>query len=222
MEIKPLLTHIISPESGKIVTPVVCPTRDYQGAVGQSIANIWNVLWVMNREPVYVQSTAHGYSFVRSSVFQQLRNTFKKSVVRGLLIDDDILVPDQQSLLDAISMADKWNWNFISPYRAKDGRITICHASGAMMTRDEVAKLRPWDPVFGGGLGFYYGDIPLEYVFHEGGKHAGEDLNFFADNSWIKPRFIDLGLIHYKVVPLTLTEDIARVVLPGTVDQEGV
>ena len=215
-EIKPLPSQPIG-DSGRILVPVICPTREYQGAPAQSIATIWNALWCLNREPAYVQAGAHGYAFVRNSTMQQLKKTWNKEVLRCLLIDDDIMITQQEALMEAILMADRWGWNFVSPYRVKDGKVTICHANGVMMTQDEYLKITSWDIVENAGLGFYYGDVPLDYVFHEGGKHAGEDLNFFADNPWIKPRFVDLGLIHLKVMPLGLHEKMDVHDIPGTV-----
>lgn len=142
----------------------------------------------------------------------QLRATFKQDVIRAIMIDDDILIGDQQKLIDGISMADMWGWNFISPYRTKDGKVVLCKDNGDMMTQAEYLEVKPWDQVANGGLGFYYGDLPLNYHFYEGGvgaKHAGEDLNFFSDNPQLKIRALDLDLIHVKAIPLGLSGQVS-------------
>lgn len=188
----------------KILVPVICPTRDYQGAVAQSIVTIWNALWLMGREPAYVQFGAHGYAFVRSGCFAGLRDQFKVDSMRGLMIDDDILIKSQQELIDAITIADKYKWNFVAPYRVRDGYTTIADKDGTLLTVDEVRKFQPWDRIEKAGLGFYYGDLPLTYKFHENAPHGGEDLNFWADNPQLEPRIVDLELVHLKVMPLGL------------------
>lgn len=203
-------------DKGRIEVPVICATRDFQGAVAETIATLWNVLWQMNRAPIYVQFQSHGYAFVRASTFAGLKVELKKDVVRGFMIDDDILLKatQQQQLALAIETADKFGWNFISPYRVRDGYTACAKEDGSLMTVAEVRALKPFDRVPNGGLGFYYGDIPLSYEFHEGGVFGGEDLNFFYENPQLDVRCVDLCLKHLKVMDIDLNTPIPHINRP--------
>lgn len=188
----------------KIIVPVVCATRDARGAVAQSIVTIWNALFLMGREPIYVQFEAHGYAFVRAGVFRQLKQELMTDRVRGIMIDDDILIQDQEGLIKAIATADMYGWNFVAPYRVRDGYVALAHEDGSLYTVAETKALRPWDRVPNAGLGFYYGWLPIDYKFHEDGAFGGEDLNFFWDNQWIEPRVYGLRLKHLKTMALDI------------------
>lgn len=194
----------------KRLVPVLCATRDFQGAVAETIVTIWNVLWQLNMEPMYVQMQSHGYAFVRANLFRELREGLKVNKIRGFMIDDDILLKSnmQKHLSAAIQTADAYQWNFVSPYRTRDGYVTILDDQHQMMTPAQVGMLRPWDRITNAGLGFYYGDLPLDYKFHEGGVFGGEDLNFFWENPQLEPRIFDLGLKHLKVCDLDLNTPI--------------
>lgn len=205
----PLVTQPLNAE-GKIEVPVICPTRDFQGAVAETIVTLWNTIWAMGRSPIYCQFQAHGYAFVRAGVFAGLKVELGKDVVRGFMIDDDVLLRSemQDSLRLAMETADKFNWNFVSPYRIRDGFTSIAKKDGELLSVDEVRRLRPFDRVANGGLGFYYGDLPLGYKFHESGVFGGEDLNFFYENPQLDVRCVDLQLKHLKVCDLDMATPI--------------
>lgn len=193
-------------DKGEIEVPVICATRDFQGAVAETIVTLWNTLYTMKRSPVYCQFQSHGYAFVRSGVFRNLRDGYKLPIIRGMMIDDDILLKSdqQQQLAIAIDTADKFGWNFISPYRTRDGYVAVARENGDLLRPDEVVAMTPFDRIANGGLGFYYGDLPLDYKFHEDGTFGGEDLNFFHDNPQLEPRIVNLNLRHLKVYDLTM------------------
>lgn len=197
----------------KPLVPVLCATRDFQGAVAETIVTIWNVLWQLGVEPMYVQMQSHGYAFVRANLFRELRQNLGRDHIRGFMIDDDILLKAgaQAQLSEAIVTAEKYKWNFVAPYRTRDGYVTILDENHQMMLPEQVSRMQPWDRVTNAGLGFYYGDLPLDYQFHEGGVFGGEDLNFFWDNPQLQPRIFDLGLKHLKVCDLDLTTPIPYV-----------
>lgn len=197
------------PTDEKVVVPVICGTRSPHGAVAYTIAALWNAFAAMKREPVYIQFEGHGYAFVRAGVFHNLKKEFNTDRIRGLLIDDDILFQDQVALIKAITVADQYGWNFVAPYRVRDGFVALAHEDGSLFTVAETRQLRPWDRVPNAGLGFYYGWLPLDYKFHEDGAFGGEDLNFFWDNPWIEPRVIGLGLKHIKEMTIDLDTPIA-------------
>ena|SRR5690348_9698805 len=197
-------------DKGEIEVPVVCATRDFQGAVAETVVTLWNTLFLMKRSPVYCQFQSHGYAFVRAGVYRDLRKVYKMEIVRGIMIDDDILLKssEQNNLRIAIETADKFNWNFVAPYRVRDGFTSIAKENGELLTPDEVRAMKPFDKVANGGLGFYYGDLPLTYRFHEDGIFGGEDLNFFHENPQLDPRIVDLNLKHLKVCDIDLNTPI--------------
>lgn len=197
-------------DKGEIEVPVVCATRDFQGAVAETVVTLWNVLFAMGRSPVYAQFQSHGYAFVRAGLFRDLLKVYEKDVIRGLMIDDDILLKnDQQNNLRlAIETADRFGWNFVAPYRVRDGFTSIARENGDLLTPAEVKAMKPFDRVANGGLGFYYGDLPLTYRFHEDGVFGGEDLNFFHDNPQLDVRIVDLQLRHLKTIDITLESSI--------------
>jgi len=192
-----------------IPTPILCTTRDEQGAVAVTIATIYSALYCLRKTPIYIQNGALGYAYSRTILFRDAYQKLKIPRIRGFLIDDDIRFVDQKELERVIQLTDKNHWNVVAPYRAKDGRFTIIKKvplpnSGIrteMLTQTELEKIKPYDEVGLAGLGFYYGDIPLTYAFHEGNPHIGEDLNFFHDND-LHVRLAPLYLEHLKVMPL--------------------
>lgn len=197
-------------DKGEIEVPVLCATRDFQGAVAETIVTIWNVLWGMGRSPVYCQFQSHGYAFVRAGLFRDLLGAYEKNVIRGFMIDDDILLKSEQqgNLKTAIETADKFHWNFIAPYRVRDGWTSVTREDGTLLSVEQVRQMKPFDRIENAGLGFYYGDLPLTYRFHEDGVFGGEDLNFFHENKDLDPRIVDLGLKHLKVMDIDLNTPI--------------
>ncbi len=188
---------------GVSVCPVICPTRDEQGAVARSIAILWNVIFASQRLPCYIHASCVGYARVRTSSFIEARKHVPYDVVRGFLIDDDILLTDEDALYDAVKLADKNNWNIVGPYKTKHNRVCLTDEKGTMLTVEEFLKMSPYSPIPMAGLGFYYGDIPLKYEFHSDGKpFEGEDLNFFYDNPQLKPRVAPVPMKHLKVIPI--------------------
>ncbi|HET8670366.1 MAG TPA: hypothetical protein VFM05_06970 [Candidatus Saccharimonadales bacterium] len=183
--------------------PVIVPTRDEQGAVARSVAVLWNVIFSRGKLPLYIHASCVGYARVRTDSFKEARKYVDKDIVRGFLLDDDMLITDEGALYDAVATADKYNWNIVAPYRTKHNRIAICDSTGSMISPEQFAQMQPYAPVPFAGLGFYYGDIPLTYEFHSDGKpFAGEDLNFFFDNPQLKPRVAPVPIKHLKVIPI--------------------
>lgn len=181
--------------------PVICPTRDEQGAVARSVAILWNVIFATGNLPCYIHASCVGYARVRTESFQEAYRSLGVDITRGFLIDDDILLTDENALYDAVKIADKNKWNIVAPYRTKSNRVCICDETGEMLTAEQYAKLGAYAPVPMAGLGFYYGDIPLTYEFHSDGKpFAGEDLNFFYDNPKLQPRVAPIPNKHLKVI----------------------
>jgi hypothetical protein len=133
-------------------------------------------------------------------------------VVRGLWIDDDILIDEPIGRVSAaIRKADETGANIVANYRIPWRDDTIVNALGIsnekgdlghFATMDELKNLKDFDKLPMGshcGLGFYYGDIPLDYRFHF--DVMAEDVNFFRDNK-IRLSYCDLKLRHNKSVLL--------------------
>jgi hypothetical protein len=192
------------------VTPILCVTRDEQGAVATTVATIYSALFCLRKTPHYIQTGALGYAKARTNLSKEARKAYGTDKVRGFLLDDDVRLLDQKALEKVIKISDQNGWNVVAPYRTKSGRFSIVRTcppkpSGTvteMITQEDLAKIKPYDEIEMAGLGFYYGDIPLDYEFHEGNPYTGEDLNFFHDNPWIHPRLAPLYLEHLKVLPL--------------------
>jgi hypothetical protein len=190
-------------QPGVKVVPVICPTRDEQGAVGRTVAVLWNAIFASGRLPCYVHASCIGYARVRTDSFKEARKYVDADVVRGFLLDDDILLTDEDALFDAVKIADQHGWNIVAPYRTKHNRVCLTDETGVMLSLEQFSKLQPYAPIPMAGLGFYYGDIPLTYEFHADGKpFLGEDLNFFYDNPQLKPRVAPIPNKHLKVIPL--------------------
>src|SRR5262245_39904806 len=150
--------------------PVIVPTRDEQGAVARTVAVVWNVFFSLGRNPLYVHANCVGYAQVRTNAFQEAKQVCGTSKTRGLLLDDDILILNQGELRDAIELADRNNWNIVAPYRTKNNKVCICDSNAEMLEPKDYAKIRPWTVVPFAGLGFYYGDLDLDYTFHSDHK----------------------------------------------------
>lgn len=187
-------------------TPILCVTRGEQGAPGVTIATIYSALFCQRRTPIYIQNGGLGYAHARNVLFRDARQKLGTRLVRGFLLDDDIVLKDQKELERVLAHADKQHWNVVAPYRALNNRFSILktipvQANGTsteMLTEGELSKIQPWEHIQLAGLGFYYGDIPLDYVFHEGDPYVGEDLNFFHENAHLETRLAPIYLEHIK------------------------
>lgn len=178
--------------------------------MASTVATIYQTLQAVGRRGHYVQNGGFGYAKARTNLFKSAYKIYKTNVVRGFLLDDDIRFVDQPALEHVIQTADKNSWNVVAPYRTKTGRFSIIKTipprpSGTtteMLTEAELAEIKPYSEIEMAGLGFYYGDIPLDYEFREGNPYTGEDLNFFHDNKQLHPRLAPLFLEHLKVLGL--------------------
>jgi hypothetical protein len=194
------------------VVPILCVTRDEQGAVASTVATIYQALQGLGRRGHYLQNGGFGYAQARTNLFRAAQQVYKTDKVRGFLLDDDICFVEQPSLEAAIRKADQNGWNLVGAYRTKTGRFSLIKIvppkpSGTtteMMLEADLAEIKPYQEIPSGmaGLGFYYGDIPLDYEFREGNPYTGEDLNFFNDNKQLHPRLAPLFLEHLKQMRL--------------------
>ena len=188
--------------------PIITPTRSFQGAMARSISTLYNMFYALGKAPVYLQSTGAGFAAARTASFELTQEVFRgKAVMRGLMLDDDMWVDDAQGLSEIITMADNNGWNIVVPYMLGDNiHMSILEAPREgesipyKLTVDEVADLDEYSKIWAAGLGFYYGDLPLEYKFREGKPWIGEDLNFFCDNPQLETRVAPARVKHAKTL----------------------
>lgn len=182
-------------------------------------------LWKWSTIPVFLNKRLFpitvynkGISASRTAAFNAAKNILDKmgvkhgGKIRALLLDDDIILPrnlDLNIIVNAFKKADENNWNLIANYRVQH-TATESGTTNVMMKRKEndqysfysdedLAKLKTFDelPDTVSGLGFYYGEINLDYQFHYDDRP--EDINFFRDNK-IPLRYLDLRLYHEKKI----------------------
>lgn len=201
-------TGIVVPKLELKTFPILTPSASYRGAPAMTIMCLVQAARILKREVIYIEGTYKGYAFAITQLFSNASKILGTDKVRGMIVEDDIYFNNPDKLAEAIKKADENGWNLIAPYRVPDrdneGNLswlwTISDGEGAY-TDSEIKKLKDYDEVQNGGLGFYYGDIPLDYKFREEGKYKGHDLNFYHDNQ-IKLRYVDLGIRHIKTVML--------------------
>ena len=182
-------------------------------------------LWKLSTIPVFLDKRLFpitvynkGISASRTAGFNIAKNMLDKmgvkhgGKIRALLWDDDLLLPknlDLKFIIDAFKKADENNWNLIANYRVQH-TTTENGLTNVMMKRqkndqyrfytdEELCNLKTFDelPDTVSGLGFYYGEINLDYQFHYDDRP--EDINFFRDNK-IQLRYLDLRLYHEKKI----------------------
>lgn len=182
--------------------PVIIPTRDEQGAPARTIVTLWNAMRILDMEPVHMHVSHFGYAYVRTAAFRATRKLFGRDIVRGFMLDDDMLLPHNwENLIEVVKVADKNHWNIVAPYMLKNGLTSLAREDGTMLSIDDVNKMDPWSTIPLAGLGFYYGDIPLDYEFHEADPYKGEDFNFFHDKK-IELHVAPLEIKHLKMLAL--------------------
>ena len=189
------------------ICPVLIPTLDGSADVS-TIHVLDTVIRGLNREPVYITSMGNkGISNTRTWLFKSVKrlfeaNGFKSNVARGFIIDSDIclLGPDSQKIFNYVLDADTEKRNFVIPYNFPSGQISVFkeNENKNLEMLDRGDKLPEFTKC--AGLGFYYGDIPLDYVFHND-VYAGEDVYFFLDNFKLEQNKVvkDIKLLHKKL-----------------------
>lgn len=187
---------------------VLCPSLGQRGAIAMTVLALSHTSRNLDKELIYLESNYRGYAFAMTNLFantksfliEKFPDTIKNGSIRGLIVEDDIYFKNPDKLAEAIKKADLNDWNFLAPYRQPNGLWTIMDKDYKNYTDKTLAELKDWDEIGAGGLGFYYGDIPLDYVFRERDEQLyGHDLVFYKDNR-IKLRVVDLGLKHLKSV----------------------
>ncbi len=202
--------------NGRVIFPILCPTR-HSGPPATTMYSLVSAVFEMGFWPLYVQQSRYGFAFTRTCCFIRLKSIIDVNRVRGLFIDDDMLLEDKKGFGAAVTRAEEHGWSFVAPYRQSyslgEGLtvevVDVCFdGSGRETGLSDAHNLKPWQRVTTAGLGFFYGDLPLDYTFKEGDPNKspgiGEDYNFFHDNPDIEVRLAPLRVGHIKPKSLEL------------------
>ena len=156
------------------------PSRNLSGNL-VSFTKVFFASLLLDRIPQPTFSDSSTICMARTSILKSIRDIEKKSEIRMLWLDSDIMIMNEPDQLAAILKdADKKDINILGLYNLTDGRTSATGSDGrTIITSDDESPL--YIPAKYGGLGFYYGRTPLEYAFHEE-FGAGEDYNFFVEN----------------------------------------
>lgn len=145
-------------------------------AVTDTIRIMQDTGYMLNRPTVFVNSFSDNPAFSKSLALLNIRQNIKKlegeddiKTIRAVFLDSNILLENKINVIkDYILKADKEGSSFVIPYRINSGTIWSVRKDPNIPIKDwsEIEKLE-WKKVPYSELGFYYGDVPLDYRFHE-------------------------------------------------------
>ncbi|MEM3225729.1 MAG: hypothetical protein QXS44_01570 [Saccharolobus sp.] len=192
--------------------PILIPSPDGKMDIS-TIINLYDIAYGLDVKPLFLQASVSGLLYARNSLFDILKNYYKKitgedkKIVRGLMIDSDIVIPSSScvKITEAIKEANLNRYSFVIPYNNLMGTSIFIKEDNKLKNVVDPKELKTIDKCYASGLGFYYGDLPLDYRFNFN-NNQGEDINFFIDNK-IEPRVINIPILHNKLVKLTLEVD---------------
>ena len=189
--------------------PILIPTLDKRAAI-QTVSAVVSAGIAYGKNPMVILSSDSGLLLSRTSNFFHLSEILKINKARGFMIDSDI-VYISGNILEYIKRADKEGVSFVAPYRVffnEQIKYALSLDGDSIIGEEEFKKLKDWQEIKAAGLGFYYGDLPLDYTFKlsgevkKGAHITGEDFNFFLENN-IKPRLAkNIVLRHLKQIEL--------------------
>jgi hypothetical protein len=209
--------------SGRPLKPLVVffPSHDTR-IIMSTLFTVVNIAHYLERPLLPYTNKGLGQAVaINGMVLTFKRETGRTGIQRALWIEDDIILDMGQAgdLARMIKHADENSYNIVAPYstgiNGDTGEKNFVYYKfpegneiGRPFTLEETRALKPYDLIHGvAGLGFYYGDVNLDYVFHEGdynGKdrfglpsYAGIDWNYFLDNK-IELRHYPVRITHEK------------------------
>jgi hypothetical protein len=137
----------------------------------------------LGREPSVTFSDSSTICTARTSCVETIKKISGHEVERVLWLDSDIMIMNEPSeLKQVIEEADKNKYNISGFYNLRDKRGSITGLDKQNIDKEKFNSLNQYDKLLFSGLGFYYGDTPLNYQFKES-FNRGEDYNFFIDNN---------------------------------------
>ena len=158
------------------------PTRNLSANI-PSIVKVMFASFLMDKMPSVTVSDSSTVCMARSSICHEIKiKATNKNVERVLWLDSDIFIDNTPEELATVFMeADKQHKNIVGFYNLADKRGSMTAFDDTNIDFAKFRELEQFTSVKFAGLGFYYGDTPLNYRFHES-YNAGEDFNFFIDN----------------------------------------
>ena len=191
--------------------PIVIASSDGK-AMAATVKMLTELAYSIGRIPALVVVTTSGLLMARQVGLAKLREYFQHNP-RGFIIDSDIeLVGNSALLAEYVTRADAEKCSFVGAYLSKSGIVDIQIEQYKQMEPADYATLSDWSNVKFAGLGFYYGEIPMDYEFKFDSKFdrnegLGEDYHFFNDHPQFKTKLAKkLILGHYKTVRLIIPE----------------
>lgn len=158
------------------------PTKNLSANV-PTIVKVIFASFIMGKSPSMTVSDSSTVCMARSSICNEIKlKSSNSDLERVLWLDSDIFIDNSPEELATIFLeADKHRRNIVGFYNLADKRGSMTAFDDTNIDFAKFRELEQFTSVKFAGLGFYYGDTPLNYRFHES-YNAGEDFNFFIDN----------------------------------------
>ncbi len=186
--------------------PFIIPSDDKRASI-MTVISIMKTIESLNYYAVPIIVSGHSnIPVIRSQGFKILKQYDDRLLhinnkVKGFMIDSDVITNFQYfRLIPYVEKAINDDLNFSIPYRLPNGYYDIFDMNLKPMVASDLENLNDWDRIGASGLGFYFGDLYLDYKFHYDEKF-GEDINYFIDNH-IDLRIVKLPLSHMKYIEL--------------------
>lgn len=140
----------------------------------------------------------------RHAVLQAYQLENNSLELRGLIIDDDIkILNTPQELAHIFQTADEQNLNITANYKAANGANLVFN--GERRYKDaELLALDKSENEFTdltgliGTMGFYYGVLPKDYIWHQDSL-TDEGTNFFRDNPQLNVKLANHIRLSHRV-----------------------
>jgi len=182
---------------------IIIPSPDRR-SVPETLKIILEAVYMYPKKPALVSVSSTGLLWSRTTAFQELKKIFEVDKMRGFMIDSDIILQEKpEVILEFMKKADNEKTNFVAPYKVLPNLRYAISLDGINLI-DDLTKIKEWQKVKAGGLGFYYGNLPLNYMFHMDEKLGGrgEDFYFYLDNKIPLHVAKNIKLLHLKEIPI--------------------
>lgn len=178
------------PLDDKQVFMCIVPTMDSKILIPTAV-NLFIIAHQLGRNLLIQSDPSPGIPIGRSICMEILKARFQKPIIRALWLDSDILINDFTGIVESIKWADQTGNTIVGKYKhGNPDRLTnVLYKSKDKDAMDpysdeEIDKFDgDYMPVKYAGMGFVYGDVPLDYTFHC--DRTGEDFYYFHDNQYL-------------------------------------
>lgn len=144
-----------------------------------SIESVFEAINALGKRPFIVVITSTGLIEARNRGFEKLKEVFKVDKMRGILLDSDVLIYPESFLYEEMKKSMEENYGITSGYVSTYNLVNVVNPeTDRLMSIEEYAKIPDMTEIKKSGLGFYFGEFPLNYHF-QCTKEAGEDIAFF-------------------------------------------